>query len=153
MRIGRAAFAAVSIGLLSIALVGGAMAARGERGAGRSVRIRTDGHLTPGHLESIRVAGFPGKGSTAVSFFPTAICEKRCGAQSRSGGPTDAKGSGTLEVRVPGTFTNEHGHPAYFRDGERIEVEVTWEGTDHSFAVGSAEPEPVIVRVHDGHHG
>jgi hypothetical protein len=29
---------------------------------------------------------------------------------------------------------------------------VIWEGADHRFAVGSAEPEPIIVRVHGARH-
>jgi hypothetical protein len=30
---------------------------------------------------------------------------------------------------------------------------VTWQGADHSFAVGTAEPEPILIRVHGTRHG
>jgi len=99
-------------------------------------------------METIKVKGFPGKGSTQVTFFPTAICEDECGAAGFPGGRTNARGEGTLRVRVPGTFLDAHEHHVYFRDRERIEVNVTWEGADESFANGSAEPEPIIVRDH-----
>lgn len=108
----------------------------------------TDGRLRPGHLETVRVKGFPGKGVTEVSFFPTAICEDECGAWSFRGGRTDAKGAAKFRVRVPQTFIDAHRHRTYFRDGERVEVDVIWEGPGHSFAAASAEPEPIIVRVH-----
>ncbi len=148
MRIAGIALPAASIGLLIVAF-GGAGSAAGHEGRHRgAVRVTTDGRLRPGHLETIRVSGFPGKGLTEVSFFPTAICEEECGARNIPGGPTDARGAGRLRVRVPETFTDHRGRPTYFRDGERIDVEVTWEGPDHSFAHGSAEPEPIIVRVH-----
>lgn len=142
---------ALSTGLLlMVGLVGVAGAApRGAR-RGESVRVTTDGHLRPGHLETIRVKGFPGKGRIEVSFFPTAICEDECGAPSFPAGTTDARGEGTLRVRIPGTFVDEHNHHEYFRDRERIDVEVEWEGADGTFAGGSAEPEPVIVRDHGG---
>jgi hypothetical protein len=83
-----------------------------------------------------------------VSFFPTAICEDECGAPRLPGGSTNARGEGTLQVRVPGAFLGRHDHHVYFRDRERIDVEVTWEGADGKFAAGSAEPEPIIVRDH-----
>ena len=106
----------------------------------------TDGRLRPGHLETIRLKNFPGKGDTEVDFFPTAICEDECGARGFRGGRTDAKGAAKFRVHVPQTFINEHGHSTYFRDRERIEVNVFWEGPDHSFDVATAEP--IIVRVH-----
>ena len=152
MRIAGVALLAVAAGLL-VAAFGGAGSAAGREGRGDAVRVLTDGHLRPGHLETVRVVGFPGRGVTQVSFFPTAICEDECSAPGFRGGRTDADGAGKFEVRVPGTFVDEHGHRSYFRDGERIDVEVTWEGAGRSFAAGSARPEPVIVRVHGGHHG
>jgi hypothetical protein len=115
--------------------------------------VITDGRLRPGHLETIRVTGFPGEGDIEVSFFPTAICEDECGARSFRGGRTDARGTERFRVPVPGTFINERGGSTYFRDGERIEVEVTCEGPGRRFVVAIAEPEPVIVRVHGSHHG
>lgn len=110
-------------------------------------RVITDGRLRPGHLERIRVKGFPGRGITEVSFFPTAICEDECGARSFRGGRTNAKGAAKFRVRVPGTFLDHRNRSVYFRDGERIDVQVTWEGPGGSFRVSSAEPEPIIVRV------
>jgi hypothetical protein len=138
----------VWIGLLAFASAGADSASAAPR-EGR-VKITTDGHLRVGHRETIRVSGFPGKGNVEVSFFPTAICEDGCSARNVPAGRTDAHGAGTFRVRVPGTFMNEHERPTYYRDGERIDVEVTWEGADRSFDVGSAEPEPVIVRAHGG---
>jgi hypothetical protein len=110
-------------------------------------RVITDGRLRPGHLERIRVVGFPGRGITEVSFFPTAICEDECGARSFRSGWTNAKGAAKFRVRVPGTFLDHRNRSVYFRDGERIDVQVTWEGPGNSFRVSSAEPEPIIVRV------
>lgn len=121
-------------------------AANDSRGE-RKPRVITDGRLQPGHLESIRVVGFPGKGVTDVSFFPTAICEDACGARSFRGGRTDANGAAKFRVRVPGTFFDHRDRPVYFRDGERIDVNVTWEGPGHSFDFASANPEPIIVRI------
>jgi hypothetical protein len=106
----------------------------------------TDGRLSPGRLETMRVAGFPGKGVVEVSFFPTAICEDGCGARSFRVGKTNARGTAKFRVRVPGTFFNIRERHVYFRDGERIDVNVTWEGPGHSFAVASADPEPILVR-------
>jgi hypothetical protein len=108
----------------------------------------TDGHLRPGHLETIRFAGFPGKGVLEVSFFPTAICEDGCGARSFRGARTNAQGKASFRVRMPGTFFDLRNRPVYFRDGERINVEVTWEGRSHSFASASAEPVPILIRTH-----
>ncbi len=125
----------------------------GGHKAKKEPRIITDGHLRPGHLETIRATGFPGKGEIWVSFFPTAICEDGCAANSYSGGRTDARGGATFRVRVPGTFFSFHNRHVYFRDGERIAVNVTWEGPNDSFAVGYAEPEPTIVRTHGSRHG
>jgi len=134
--------------LLMVGLTGVANAAPRAGRRGETVRVTTDGHLRPGHMETIKVKGFPGKGRTQVSFLPTAICEDRCGSQSYPGGPTNAKGEGTLRVRVPGTFFDAHEHREYFRDRERINLDVEWEGADGRFAGGSAEPEPIIVRDH-----
>src|SRR3569623_3549290 len=95
----------LSAGLLLMA--GLTVSASAAPRAGRqreAVRVTTDGHLRPGHLETIKVKGFPGKGRTWVSFLPTAICEDGCGSRSSPGGPTNAKGEGTFRVRVPGTF-------------------------------------------------
>ncbi|HEX5928365.1 MAG TPA: hypothetical protein VFY48_03140 [Solirubrobacterales bacterium] len=113
--------------------------------------VTTDGRLRPGHIEAIRVKGFPGKGSTEVSIFPTAICEDECGTRVIPGGRTDAEGTATLRVRVPGTFFDWRDRPVYFRDGERIEVHVTWEGPGRSFAFGSAEP--ILVRANGANRG
>ena len=113
-------------------------------------RVMTDGRLSPHRLETIRVAGFPGKGEIEVSFFPTAICEDGCGARTYRGGTTSARGVAKFRVRVPGTFFNIRERNVYFRDGERIDVNVTWEGPDDSFAVASADPEPILVR-RNGH--
>jgi hypothetical protein len=109
-------------------------------------RVVTDGRLNPGRLETLRVVGFAGKGRIAVSFFPTAICEDGCGARSFRGGKTNARGAAKFRVRIPGTFFDIRERHAYFRDGERIDVNVTWEGAGHSFDVASADPEPILVR-------
>lgn len=114
----------------------------------------TDGRLRPGHLETIRLKGFQGKGNTEVSFFPTAICEDECSAWSFRGGRTGAKGAAKFRVHVPQTFIDEHHHRAYFRNRERVTVLVAWEGPGDSFEVATAEPDPIIVRVHGAHrHG
>lgn len=149
MRAARVALPTVLIGLLAVASAGADAASAAGREGGHP-KITTDGHLRVGRRETIRVSGFPGKGLVQVSFFPTAICEDGCGARSFKVGRTDAAGAGTFKVRVPGTFFNVHERPTYFRNGERIEVEVTWEGADHSFAHGRALPEPTLVRVHEG---
>lgn len=115
--------------------------------------MTTDGRLRPGHLETIHVSGFPGKGAIEVSFFPTAICEDECAARTFRGGSTNSRGAATFRVRVPGTFIDQRRHSVYFRDGERIEVDVTWEGPGNSFDGASAEPEPVIVRTHGARRG
>ena len=112
----------------------------------RSAKVLTDGRLRPGHLETIRVAGFPGKGIVEVSFFPTAICEDGCGARSFRVGKTAATGAGEFRVRVPGTFFNLRERNVFFRDRERIDVNVTWEGPNRSFAVAFADPQPILVR-------
>jgi hypothetical protein len=116
-------------------------------------KVMTDGRLRPGHLETIRVVGFPGKGATEVAFFPTAICEDGCGARSRRGGKTNGRGAARFRVRIPGTFLDYRNRSAYFRDEERLDIQVTWEGLDGSFAVGSVEPEPVLVRTKPPRHG
>lgn len=137
--------------LVAGACLFGAVESGSAAGDGREekkqAKVITDGRLRPGHLESIRVVGFPGKGVTQVSFFPTAICEDACGARTFRGARTDAKGAAKFRVRVPGTFLDWRNRPVYFRDGERIDVNVTWEGPDHSFDFASANPEPIIVRV------
>jgi hypothetical protein len=119
----------------------------------REARIFTDGRLRVGHLETIRVAGFPGKGIAEVAFFPTAICEDGCGASSYRGGRTNASGAAEFKVRIPGTFFDHRNRHVYLRDGERIDVEVTWRGPDNGFAVGSANPEPILVRNHGANRG
>ena len=113
----------------------------------------TDGRLRPGHFETFRIVGFPGKGATGVSFFPTAICEDGCASRFRRGGRTNGRGAAKFQVRIPGTFVDHRNRSAYFRDGERIDVFVTWEGPDDSFAVGTVEPEPIIVRTNGSRHG
>jgi hypothetical protein len=108
----------------------------------------TDGHLRPGHLETIRVKGFPGSGRTEVTFFPTAICGNECAAIGRRGTRTDSRGSGKFSVRMPGTFLAQGGKHVYFRDGERIDVQVLWYGPQETFSGASVSPEPIIVRTH-----
>jgi hypothetical protein len=125
---------------------------RGARGGDRP-GATTDGRLRPGHLETIQVKDFPGRGFVEIAFFPTAICEDECAARSRRGGWTDAGGEGKFRVRVPGTFLDHRNRSVYFRDGERIDLEVLWEGADRNFAVVTARPEPIIVRTHDSEHG
>lgn len=124
-----------------------------RHGRRKEVRVLTDGRLRVGHLETIRVARFPGKGTTEISFFPTAICEDGCGARGFRGGRTNASGAAEFKVRIPGTFFNLRNRRVYFRDGERIEVNVTWSGPDRSFAVGSATPDPILVRSHGANRG
>jgi hypothetical protein len=136
---------------LGLGLVGSGAAAVNR--AERHPRVLTDGRLRPGHLETIRVVGFPGKGDTEISFFPTAICEDACGARTFAVGRTDAKGAARFRVRVPGTFLDSRNHPVYFRDRERIDVEMTWEGSDRGFDIATARPEPIIVRTHGARHG
>jgi hypothetical protein len=138
-------------GLTAGAVLGLGLVASGSAAVGESEkhpRVLTDGRLRPGHLETIRVVGFPGKGNTEISFFPGAICEDACGARSFAGGRTNAKGAAKFQVRIPGTFLDSRNRPVYFRDRERIDISVTWEGPGRSFAVASAAPEPVLVRVH-----
>jgi hypothetical protein len=138
------AFSLACIGLLGVSSGSAADHGREEE---KRARVITDGRLRPKHLEGIQVLGFPGKGVTEVSFFPTAICEDACGAWSFRGGRTDARGAAKFRVRVPGTFLDRRNRPVYFRDGERIDVLVTWEGSDDSFDLASAKPEPIMVRV------
>lgn len=111
-------------------------------------KVFSDGRLRPGHLESFRVVGFPGKGDIQISFFPSAICEDACGGRTFAGGRTDSMGAAKFRVRVPGTFLDWRNHPVYFRDRERIDISVTWEGSDRGFDFASADPEPIIVRPH-----
>jgi hypothetical protein len=146
-RAARASAIALLAGLASISAGPAALGSDNDE-AGKNL-VRTDGHLRPGHLETIRIQGYPGRGTTEVGFFPTAICGKECGSVGRKGTPTDAHGAATLRVRVPGTFYNHRGGRTYFRDRERIEVVVSWEGTgDDDFDVGYANPDPIIVRTH-----
>lgn len=153
MRLVRGALFVISaacIGLLSVTATG---LAAGQRGPTQgNPRVITDGRLRPGHLEPMSVVGFPGRGALEVSFFPGAICEDECGARSFSAGRTNARGAAKFRVRVPGTFENEHGRWSYFRDGERVEVTVTWAGAGKAFDVADAEPEPIIVRTHGSRH-
>lgn len=121
--------------------------------ADRHARVLTDGRLRPGHMETIRVMGFPGKGDTEISFFPGAICEDACGARTFAGARTGSEGAAKFRVRMPGTFLDSHNRRVYFRNGERIEISVTWEGLDGGFGVASANPEPIIVRTQGGRRG
>jgi hypothetical protein len=111
-------------------------------------KVFTDGHLRPGRFETIRVRGFPGKGKIEVTFLPTAICENSCGALPCPGGKTNSHGAAKFRVRVPGTFFDHKNKRAYFRNGERIDLEVLWSGPDHAFDVGGADPDPILVRTH-----
>jgi hypothetical protein len=112
----------------------------------------TDGHLRPGHRETIRVKGFPGHGRTEVSFFPTAICGRECAGFSRRGARTDSDGSAKFSVRMPGTFIGQNHKHAYFRDGERIDVNIVWYGSKEAFATAFVRPAPIIVRTHRSQH-
>ena len=147
---GRVLLAVAAIGVYFLAFAHTGFAT--EQGEKRHTRVITDGRLRPGHLETIRVVGFPGKGATEVTFFPTAICEDECAARPFRGGRTNARGAAKFRVHVPGTFIDHRGRSVYFRDGERINLEVFWDGADHSFAGASAEPEPIIVRTHGSRH-
>lgn len=140
-------------GICLLAAAHNGFAASHGRGEGTHPKVITDGRLRPGHRETIRVKGFPGKGVTEVAFFPTAICEDLCSGRSFRGGRTNSKGEAEFRVHVPGTFIDHRNRSAYFRDGERIEVDVTWEGPDHTFDGATADPEPIIVRVHGSHRG
>jgi hypothetical protein len=142
--------------VLGICLLAGSHAAGAPAHAKterRHPRVTTDGRLRPGHLETLHLSGFPGEGVTEVAYFPTAICEDECGARSFRGGRTNSQGAATFRVHVPGTFIDHRGHPVYFRDGERIDVEVTWEGPGNDFAVASPDPDPIVVRTHTSAHG
>lgn len=55
--------------------------------------------------------------------------------------------------RIPGTFFDHRNKRTYFRNGERLELEVLWYGPERSFAVGSSYPDPVLVRTHGSRHG
>jgi hypothetical protein len=125
-----------------------ATAATGEEGKPHPL-IHTDGTLRPGRMETIRVEDFPGEGKVEIAFFPTAICESECGAVARKAGRTDADGSGRLRVRVPGYFFNAEERRTYFRDRERVDLIVIWEGPGKDeFAVGSPRHDPVLRRSH-----
>jgi hypothetical protein len=129
----------------------GSGSARDEH-AGKA-KVRTDGRLRLGRFETIRVKGFPGRGRAEVIFLPTAICEGSCGAIPRPGAKTNASGAATFRVRVLGTFLNSKNKRTYFRNGERIDLEVLWEGPGHTFEAGSADPEPILVRTHKHRSG
>jgi hypothetical protein len=152
---GRTLLAGLAVGVCSLATshAGTAAGPHSDTAEERKARVFTDGRLRVGHLEKIRVTGFPGKGRTEISFFPTAICEDGCGANSYRGGRTDASGTAEIKVRIPGTFFDLRNRHVYFRAGERIDVEVTWSGPDRGFAVGSAYPEPILVRSHGTNRG
>lgn len=150
--------ALIAIGLLlllivsSVPIAGTFEAASAHEGSSNdreSALVHTDGHLRPGHLETLWVRGFPAKGLIEVAFFPTAICESSCGAITRRPGKTRADGSGKFRVRVPGTFINSEGGRTYFRDRERIDLQVLWYGRNKGeVSGGTARPLPVIVRWH-----
>ncbi len=145
----------LAAGICSLTTVhaGAAVASGSDAPEEKEARVFTDSHLRVGHLETIRVAGFPGKGIIAVAFLPTAICEDGCGSHSYRGGRTNARGVAEFKVRIPGTFFNLRNRRVYFRDGERIDVEVTWSGPDRGFAVGSTNHDPVLVRSHGADRG
>src|SRR3954454_25359819 len=67
----------------------------GEREFSAS-KIHNDGHFHPGGIETIRVRPFPGPGRVEIAFFPSAICEDECGAETLFAGPTDHSGKGIL---------------------------------------------------------
>ncbi len=134
---------------LAVTSLGTADSADGEKALleRAHLRVRTDGHLRPGHLERIRLTGFPGRGRVEVAFFPTAICEGFCGAETIEGNPTTARGSSTFAVRVPGIFFKAKKR-VYFRDHEQIDLNVTWISQDEeSFRSASARPRPIILRA------
>jgi hypothetical protein len=144
--------ASLAIGICLCALASISFAGGQTTTQMKHATVITDGRLRPGHLESIGVAGFPGRGIIEFSFFPTAICEDECSAHSFRVGRTNAQGAARFQVRIPGTFIDHRRRSVYFRDGERIEVDAIWEGVDHSFDVARAYPQPIIVRV-GPHHG
>lgn len=125
----------------------------GSRHEERKARVFTDGHLRPGHFETIRVTGFAGRGRTEVAFFPTAICGSECAAATRRGARTNRNGAARFSVRMPNTFVDKDGKHVYFRDGERIELEVLWDGPDGSFDVADSDPEPTVVRSNGPRNG
>jgi hypothetical protein len=152
---GRTLLTGLAAGICSLAIVPTSTATGSDSDATKEMeaRVFTDGRLRAGHLETIRVTGFPGKGVTDISFSPTAICEDGCGVRSYRGGRTDARGAAEFKVRIPGTFFDLRNRNVYFRDGERIDVNVTWSGPNRGFAVGSAYPEPILVRSHGANLG
>jgi hypothetical protein len=138
----------VAVAAVSPATSAGRPSRNPEEDFGKAV-VQTDGHLRPGHLETIWVRGFPGRGRTEVAFFPTAICEAECAGLGGKGGHTNDKGIGRFRVRVPNGFINSHRKFTPFRDYERIELSVQWYGPkEDEFDVATAKPPPVIVRVH-----
>ena len=91
---------APSVTSMCLGVAHSAFAASDSRGERKHARVNIDGRLRPGHLESIRVVGFPGKGVTEVSLFPTAICEDACGARSFRGRRTDVASANPEPVIV-----------------------------------------------------
>jgi hypothetical protein len=135
------------LAVIAIAVLGVATASSAEDRP-RPV-VHTDGHLRPGHFETIWVNRFPGRGRLEVSFLPTASCEFECASYSRRVGFANRHGRAKLHVRVPQTFIDENGKHVPFRNHERIELEVEWTGPGKGEVVGAeAEPEPVIIRTH-----
>ena len=49
---------------------------------------------------------------------------------------------------MPGTFVAQDGKHVYFRDGERVDLQILWYGPGKAFEVASVSPEPIIVRSH-----
>jgi len=158
-RVGRSRAAAgyallVAVSLLVVSSIPASADGRsGSRHEEGSARVFTDRHLRPGHLETIRVTGFAGRGRTEVVFFPTAICGAECAAATRRGAKTNREGAARFSVRMPGSFVDKDGKHVYFRDGERIELEVLWDGPDKSFDVADADPEPTLVRTNGPRRG
>ena len=134
--------------VLALMVAQPALAPAKRNGGDERPQVRTDGRLRPGHLETIWVKGFDGRGLIEVAFFPSAICEDECAGRGSRAGYTHLDGSGRFRVHVPGTFIDQHHRSTYFRDRERINVLVTWEAGPRRFAVAEAEPEPILVRSH-----
>ena len=148
--------AILGVGLMAVACLfpGSAAGTRTTfQGAEGEARAFTDGHLRPGHLEAIRIKGFPGRGSTKVAFFPTAICGSGCAGATRRGAKTSKDGAAKFAVRIPGTFVGHDGKHVYFRDGEQIDLQVLWFGSSKAFGVADADPEPIMVRTHGSKDG
>lgn len=108
--------------LFAVAAISLGLASTGAAGAGLLLVVHTDGHLRPGHFETIWVKRVPGRGGLEVAFFPTAIRDAECGSVSRWGGFTSRKGRAKFRVRVPQTFINREGTRVPYRNRERIEL-------------------------------